>query len=440
MEAEMKDGKQSRECDTPGGKPPQAAVAGATGAPPSNTAPDNCNQGGGDRTRIVGAGVDSLYLSIPGTLRPGAQSLLERLKEQAQSPDPELRALAQYPGHDWIFQVSDKGARLFSYILTDSRFRIELARPSATLPLAHVQVSSAALAAYGVAKCVEDLLLFLGDVAEVQGDPVVSRADLFVDVTTSCDLTRLEDEQWVTRAHSNARYALRGHRSGYVIGAGGDVSLRLYDKTLEILGGRRDHAKGQWRQRGWDGKSTVWRVEAQIRRNALQQFSVRSVGELIARVGELWQYVIEKWCRLSVPNPQDQTPSRWLTHPFWRAVGEAPDFHSVTRVGRRVLRRAKAPSDWFMARALLADLTSYMATYKIFDTAWALEDFVEMIRITFKSLEENGGIPLSRYIAQKVALKTRAFGTGAAFRVSAEIPLEIRSRPRQSRFDDDDQE
>ncbi|MGO9592325.1 MAG: hypothetical protein ACLQFF_09230 [Steroidobacteraceae bacterium] len=416
-----------------------AAAPAASGAPPSNTAPNNSNQGGGDRTTIVGAGVDSLYLSIPGTLRPGTQSLLERLKEQAQSYDSEVRALAQYPNRDWIFQVSDKGVRLFSFILTDSRYRIEIARPSVSLPLAHVQVSSAALAAYGVAKCVADLMLFLGDIGDIQGDPVVSRADLFVDVTTSCDLTRLEDEQWVTRAHSKARYSEQGHRSGYVIGRGGDISLRLYDKTLEILGSGKDHAKRQWNERGWDGVSQVWRVEAQIRRNALHQFAIRTVEELIRRMRELWRYVVEKWCRLSVPNPDDQTPSRWLTHPFWKAIEEAADFHTLVSIGRRVLRRAKAPSDWFMARAFLADLTSFMATYEIFDTAWAFEDFVEMVKGAFKLLEENGGIALSRYIAQRVALKTRAFGTGAAFRVPPEIPLEIRSRPRQGRLDDADE-
>jgi hypothetical protein len=417
-----------------------AAAPAAEGAPPSNTAPNNSNQGGGDRTPIVGAGVDSLYLSIPGTLRPGTQSLLERLKEQAQSYDPELRALAQYPSHDWIFEVSGKGARLFSYILTDSRYRIELARPSATLPLAHVQVSSAALAAYGVAKCVADLLLVLGDLAEIQGDPVVSRADLFVDVTTSCDLTRLEDEQWVTRAHSKARYSVQGQRSGYVIGRGGDISLRLYDKTLEILGSGKDHCKRQWRQRGWDGDSTVWRVEAQVRRNALHQFAIRSLDQLNGRIGELWRYVVEQWCRLVVPNPGDQTPKRWPTHPFWLAIAEAPDFHTVVPVGRRLLRRSKAPADWFMARAFLSVVTSFMASYEIFDTAWALEDLVAMTEIAFKYREEEGGVPLPRYIAQQVALKTRAYGTGAGFRVPQDIALEIRSRPRQGRLDDGDQD
>ena len=63
-----------------------------------------------------------------------------------------------------------------------------------------------------------------------------------------------------------------------------------------------------------------------------------------------------------------------------------------------------------------------------------------MTRATFKERERNGEVPLTRYIARSVALKTRAFGTGAAFRVPQDIPLEVRSRPRQGGLDDGDQD
>jgi len=179
-----------------GGRAAGGGRPGLAGAPPSNTAPANSNTGGPNGTRIVGAGIDSLYLSYPGTLKLGVQSLLEVLKEQAQSWDPELRSLAQYPLLDWIFEVSPKGARLFSYVLTDSRFRIELAKAtSANIPLAHVQVSSAALAAYGPERVVGDLQRAIEELADNVGAPSVSRADLFVDAVTACDLSELDDRQ-----------------------------------------------------------------------------------------------------------------------------------------------------------------------------------------------------------------------------------------------------
>ena len=45
----------------------QAANGGTEGAPPSNTAPDNCN-GGEGFFKALRWGVDSLYLSYPGEL------------------------------------------------------------------------------------------------------------------------------------------------------------------------------------------------------------------------------------------------------------------------------------------------------------------------------------------------------------------------------------
>ena len=97
---------------------------------------------------------------------------------------------------------------------------------------------------------------------------------------------------------------------------------------------------------------------------------VRYVDDLKRHTSSLWQYVVGQWCRLAIPNPDDQTSSRWLTHPFWVAVAHASDFYTVMPIRRRVLKQAKAPEDWFIARAFLSDLTSYMAKYGVFDTAW----------------------------------------------------------------------
>jgi hypothetical protein len=425
----------------PSGKPPEAAAAGVPGAPPSNTAPGSSNTSPPARTRIVAAGIDSLYLSVRGTLKPGAETLLRRLKEQAQSPDPELRALAQFPGHDWIFEVSDKGARRFSYVLTDQRYRIELAKStSKALPMAHVQISSAALAAYGVTRAIGDLIVVLSELGDVSGEPQVSRVDLYVDAVTTCDLGRIEDEQWVTRAQSKARYSDQGRRSGHVIGGGGNVSLRLYDKTLEIRKSGKDHATRRWRELGWNGLDTVWRVEAQVRRAALAEFGIRTVPELLAGARALWRYVTGDWCRLATPNWNDCTPSRWPTHPFWEAIGEASDYQGVPTLPRRVLRRSKAPADWVTARQFLGALTTFMAVYEIFDSGWALEDLVAMVKASYEVREEFTGITLALDIGRAVARKTRAYNIGAAFRVPNEIPLKLLGPPRQRGMDYDDDE
>lgn len=432
------DDDQPTQTPQPTGEPPEAAAGGAAGAPPSNTAPATSISALIPSTRVLVGGVDSLYLSYRGSLRLGVEKLLGQFKQQAQSRDPELRALAQYPVGNYLFEVSDKGSRRFAFVLTDSSYRVELAKSSAeSLPLAHVQVSSVALAAYGVERCVRELTSILAQLGSVDGAPTVSRADLFVDAVTCWDLSRIEDEQWVTRAHDLARYGDQGQRSGYAVGRGGDLSLRLYDKALEIRKHGKAHAVRAWERSGWDGQETVWRTEVQLRRNVLREFAVQSVPELLARSGELWHYALEKWCRLSVPSADDQTRSRWPMHPFWAAITNASDFGSVGSVGRRWLRLSRAPSDARLADMFLGAITSYMAKYGETSMAWAFRDVLALCEVVLAQRAETTDVEPGQHVARKVAEKTRRFGTGAAYRIPSRISLNPDPAPRQEGLDYD---
>jgi hypothetical protein len=439
-----KDDDQPIQTPQPTSQPPEAAAGGAAGAPPSNTAPATSNTPLDPITRILAAGVDSLYLSYRGSLRPSVENLLRTIKDQAQSRDAELRALAQFPVGDYLFEVSDKGSRRFAFVLTDTSYRIELSKSSAeSLPLAHVQISSAALAAYGVEQCVRELTSILVQLGTVDGDPTVSRADLFADSLTDWDLSRIEDEQWVTRAHDVARYGNQGKRSGYTVGRGGDLSLRLYDKVLEILRHGKAHATRAWKLSGWDGEQAVWRAEVQFRRNVLREMGVQSVPDLLTHSSELWHYALEKWCRLAVPTADDQTRSRWPTHPFWSAVTNAGDFHAVGSVGRRWLRLSRAPSDARLVDMFIGSITSYMAKYGETSMAWALRDVLGLCHVVLAQRAETTEIEPSRHVASKVAEKTRRFGSGRAYRVPQRIDLTLDTNPRQEGLDydaEDDEE
>jgi hypothetical protein len=429
------DDNQPNQTPRPTSQPTEAAAGGAAGAPPSNTAPATCIDDVTPATRVLATGVDSLYLSYAGTLRPSIEKLISQFKDQAQSRDPELRALAQLPVGDYLFEVSDKGSRRFAYVLTDSSYRIELSKATAeSLPLAHVQVSSAALAAYGAEKCVSELTGVLVQLGTVEGEPTVSRADLFADAVTVWDLSRIEDEHWVTRAHDIARYGDQGRRSGYAVGRGGDLSLRVYDKPLEIARNGKTHAMRAWNAAGWDGQQTVWRTEIQLRRNVLREFGVQRVPELMARAGELWHYALEKWCRLCLPS-EDGTRSRWLTHPFWAAIIATTDFQSSGSVGRRVLRFSRSPTDSRLADMLIGSITSYMAKYLATDMGWALRDALDLCHIELARRLEDQDVRPEEFVARKVAEKVRRFGTGAAWQVPNMIELTSIAKPRQEGLD-----
>ncbi len=425
----------------PAGEQPEAAADGAAGAPPSNTAPANSITGDHRATRILASGIDSLYLSQPGTLSPSLQKLIERLKGNAQSVDRDLRDLAQLTLGDELFEVSDKGARRFAYVLTSTAFRVELARSEArSLPMAHIQVSSAALAVWGVNETIERLTAVLREVGELAGDLQVSRADLFVDSLTDQDLSDLADSQWVTRAHSIARYSDQGQRSGYLIGRGGDLSLRLYDKTLEVLRSGKVHARFKWKDRGWQGETPVWRAELQIRRTVLRELGISTVSDLVGNVGALWLYGLNEWCRLCVANGTDKTRSRWPTHPFWQALLEASGFDTSGGAGKRLLKRSRAPSDTRMVDQLVGAVTTFMAREGEWEFARGLEGLMRVAELVHANREELLGIDGPRQVSRKVTEKVRRFGTAAAHRVPHRIELRLTPEPRQEGFSYDRQE
>lgn len=419
----------------PTSEPPEAAAGGAAGAPPSNTAPANSNQGVAPQTRILAAGIDSLYLSYPGTLNAGFQKLLDRLKQQAQSPDPDIRGLSQIELGGQLFEVSDKGARRFAYVLADPAFRIELARGEArALPMAHVQVSSAALATYGVEMAVEMLTHALAEAGELAGQPQVSRADIFVDAVTDHDLSELQDRQWVTRAHDIARYSDQGQRSGYLIGRGGDLSLRLYDKTLEMLRSGKVHARHKWLARGWNGETPVWRTEVQVRRTVLRQLGVVTVSDVVRDAGAVWLYALDEWCRLCVPDATDKTRSRWPMHPFWLALIQASGFDTSGGAAKRLLQRSRAPSDARIVDQVVGGVTTYMAREREWDFARALEGIINLTTLVHAQREAILGIDGPRQVSRKVAEKVRRYGTAPAHRVPQRIDLGLVPEPRQDGF------
>jgi hypothetical protein len=184
----------------------------------------------------------------------------------------------------------------------------------------------------------------------------------------------------------------------------------------------------------------VWRTEIQFRRNVLREMGVQSVPELLARSGELWHYALEKWCRLCIPSADDQTRSRWLTHPFWSAVTNAGDFHTVGSVGRRWLRLSRAPSDARLVDMFIGSITSYMAKYGEMSMAWALHDVLSLCDVVLGQRAETSEIEPGQHVARKVAEKTRRFGSGRAYRVPPRIDLTADRKPRQDGLDYEDED
>jgi hypothetical protein len=319
---------------------------GGTGAPPSNTAPDNSIS-----VQPLRWGIDSLYLSYPGELSPAALSSLKALKLMAQGPEHEA-AKAQLQIGDHCFEVRDKSTGLFAFTLADGAFLIRLsAGKSKTLPMAYVQVSSGLLAHKSPVLIEQELRWLLGELGSVE-PPKVSRIDLFTDFASMASMEAWDRSAWVTKASAVHQYAEGSTFTGWTIGAGGALMARLYHKLLELQKSGKQYLLDLWREAGWDGEMPVWRLEFEFRREVLAQLKLDGLPAVLGALSGLWSYASTEWLTLRIPNHSDRTRSRWPIHPLWVALASI-DWETRGGSLSRTFAPTRAPSpDWLGARAL----------------------------------------------------------------------------------------
>jgi hypothetical protein len=356
-------------------------------------------------------GVDSLYLSFPGDLSGKMEAELERLKLLGQSESEKEQAQAQLKIGEHLFEVLGNGAPRFPFILADNCFFIKFSRHRAkSLPMASVQISSEYLAAVGVEVATANLCNIIEQFGDVHGIPKISRVDVFLDFICPVDFDGLKQECWITRANLLAKYYDRRIPqpfTGWVVGIGGDLSSRLYEKTVEIEHkSRKFFFHDLWNLHGWKLGNKVWRQEFQLRRELLKQLQINTVPDLLRLKDELWRYLTEDWLRLAIPNPNDDTRTRWPTHPIWLAISKA---YSITS-GQPRLKRfhpQRLPRDDWMLVNGLGGLTSFMASQGIEDFGEGLGEYLHQAQHFHKV---NGG-DFFKYISSKVRSKSRKYNT-----------------------------
>lgn len=394
--------------------PAREAVGGGAepDAPPTNRASHNCNGEEGIFLLPLRWGVDSLYLSYKGSLDPGIDNELQKLKALAQSQNPLDVGIAQYRVEDHLFQVKDKGAGLFPYILDNYAYRLQLSKwSSKALPLAYAKIASGYLAAKAVEDIEAELWALLGKLGELKGFPTVGRIDLFVDFVTDVNLEGWDRSAWVTRASAINSYSVDGAFSGWAIGIGGAMAARLYDKTLEIQKSHKDYLKEVWRGVGWDGERRVWQLEFQFKRDVLGQLGLTEFSSVMASLGGLWSYAMTEWLKLTLPNAADKTRSRWPVHPLWAALASV-DWETQGGPLLRSYPENEAPDDSWIFQAGLRPIISFMATRGIADLGVGLPAFCKELVAFHEEEAYRLGRRFPTYVLEKVRLKVREYGTG----------------------------
>lgn len=378
------------------------------GTPPSNTVPYTCN---GETFRPLRWGVDSLYLSYQGELFPEVKTRLKALKELAQAAEDHEKALAQYPMEGHVFEVKDKGTSMFSFILEDGAFRINLSKDGKKVPMAYVKVSAAFLAHVGPVEAERRLYALLSQLGTLSGSAQVSRIDLFVDFSWpgSMEWSR---EAWITRAKGKNTYSEDDIFTGWVIGEGGQISARLYNKTIQAKKVGAEYVFDLWRECGWDGFDPVWRLEFEIKREVLAQMGIASFSQTMSNLNGLWSYATTDWLKLAIPQDADKTRSRWPIHPLWGLLSSI-DWETPGGPLLRTHTPVRTPSDDKLFSMHLSALLGFMAKRHIQDLYQGQEEMVAAVVDYYSAKAHFFGLQsFDDFIADKLALKVRAYNTG----------------------------
>jgi hypothetical protein len=382
-------------------------VEGAKGTSPSNTVPYNSNS---DYFKLLRFGVDSLYLSYQGDLFPEVQDRLSKLKLLAQNPEINQQALAQYTIAGHIFEVKDKGSSVFPYVLEDGAFRIQLSRASKKLPMAYVKLSSSYLSSVTPQEAEAHLRDILNELGILTDSAHVSRIDLCADFVSNENMESWSREAWVTRGKNIAAYAVNEQFTGWTVGLGGVMAFRMYNKLLEVVESGRDDMFPLWQEAGWKQGESIWRVEFQFRREVMQQHGLINLNSVLANLNGLWSYASTEWLRLTLPNADDKTRSRWPIHPLW---GYISSIDCETNGGplSRSFKATRLPEDKRIFALGASSIASYMAKNGITNYQDGIDCYLNKL---YDHLQRSGnfiGLPAEEVMLEKVRLRGKEFNT-----------------------------
>ncbi len=378
-------------------------------AVPSNTAINNCNNLSGE-VRFLRWGIDSLYLSYQGELFPDANQQLIALKAKAQSERVDQQAEAQLVIGEHIFEVKDKGSSFFNYVLEDNAFRIQLSRPGKSVPMAYVKLSSEYLTHKTPEEAEKDLYSLLSELGTINSQANVSRVDMFVDFVSDQDMEAWDREAWVTHASSVTSYAIDNHFTGWAIGLGAPMAARLYDKKFEILKSNKGYLIPLWQSAGWKVEEPVWRLEFEFKRQILTQKGLITLKDVLANLNGLWSYATTEWLKLTIPNPDDQTRSRWPVNPLWGSLSSL-DWETDGGPLQNRFSYQRTPEDRIALNRGLSSLTTWMAAHGYTDYEEAIGPYLSALTHHTNNRAMDFGMSFEELIKEKVAIKARQFNT-----------------------------
>ena len=134
------------------------------------------------------------------------------------------------------------------------------------------------------------------------------------------------------------------------------------------------------------------------------------LDSVLTNLNGLWSYAVTDWLRLTLPNPDDQTRSRWPIHPLWGYIS-AIDWESDGGALSRSFKATRVPEDKRIFSLGASSIVAYMAKHGITDFDEGIDRYVLDI---FRYFHERGyfmGLSAESFILEKVRLRTKEFNT-----------------------------
>ncbi|HLW03548.1 MAG TPA: hypothetical protein VKT82_33185 [Ktedonobacterales bacterium] len=298
--------------------------------------------------KIVLAGIDTLWLSVKGTLDEGMAAELDRLKELAQQVKESVPSSWSFAGQTLYVEPYGAGKGFWRWVLRCDYLMLDVGLGEYA-PMCRAQVASEYLWQVGATDAVSSVDHFLrvlfGEHVHISPSDVhvcVDVAGLTPGMLSEVGLVGRsrrrvkempEEGEEKTALPSGEVQQWCRKATGYALSRGAPHSCTIYDKVLEI---KQKSGKiwffDLWQANGWDGQAPVCRLEFRYKREFLRAFGLVDGEELnhydlLDRLGDLWCYSTTEWLRYCIPT-SDVNRSRWPVHPLWQVI-QAADFGAL---------------------------------------------------------------------------------------------------------------
>ena len=268
--------------------------------------------------RIVGSGIDRLYLGFYAEVNEKLLNTLEAAKAEASNSSfgEALISIGEN-----TFTIEQHSKDRYRYLLSNGDMGLQVAKGDASsYPNVYVDMKSLYILETSVDSAVNEVRSFVSSNFGSILREKVSRVEMYVDVAG--EKVYLQDvDKFVSRASILSFYREHGEFTGFALGKG-DIRAKVYNKKAEIKKSHKEYMYSIW-----DGVSEdeeVWRIEFSLERRALKGWGVEDYDSFKAFSGDIWKYLTEDW--LSMRELDNENTTRRSLTELWEEVCSARDF------------------------------------------------------------------------------------------------------------------